>query len=196
MGTLIDSSELVVNSQTVERQNITIADPSSASGLVNVTPKGVQGSFALTTQDFKDSGRKSIIIAYSGTSGITATNTLLTFQYMSGGTVSTSKTEYTVTTGKTFRIQSILVSLRNSTAAAHDTFCNILVDYTGTIITTSSPTALPITVELSASAVSTINIPIPDGLEFPTGSTIGMSAFADTSATIVLTNIILIGYEY
>jgi hypothetical protein len=225
-GKKIDTSELTVGANTVERQRVVIADSTTATSLatvkaastaavatdpalvVAVSPnntvgvtqatltKGTQGATGVSTQDLKDAGRTSVVL--NAASIVSATPVaLVTMQKYVAGTVTAGVTEYVVTTGKTLRVQSILITPRITTASTTVTFVTNVISLrrnTTTLATGSSLVA-------SVSALCAANVPtppiqmvIPDGLEFPAGDHIGFTQLA--SAATMTFDIVLVGFEY
>jgi hypothetical protein len=188
-GLNVDFSELANGGNVVERQNLCISDSASAANIVSVVPKGTQSLYALTTQHLKDSGRTSICLSF--TTGAVSSEALMSFYIAKAGLAQTSgNSSYTVTTGKTFRVQCI-----NAWAysAALSAALNIR----------SGPSAITIAnsfVLLSLPMVPTAGwltvspAIIPDGFEIPSGTTIGLSQASYGSSVHFWGS--LIGYEY
>jgi hypothetical protein len=174
------------------------------SGTVTVTPptltKGTQGSTGFSTQDLKDAGRSRVLFN-SDAVAVATTEGLVTFTKNVAGTATATQTTYTVTAGKTFRVQAIIVSLTDTSTTVARTRIRLRENIGGTCIA-SSPLAvttdfgpLPGTQAAGMALQGPFVIPLPDGLEFPAGDSICMSEVATTNTTAVL-SVSLIGYEY
>jgi hypothetical protein len=113
------------------------------------------------------------------------------------GTVTTGVTEYVVTTGKTFRVQAIVITFRATTPSTTATFVSCtwsLRRGTATLTATSSLVGTATAMVSTANPSVTIEMTIPDGLEFAAADHIGFSqASSATTGTFDLT---LIGFEY
>ena len=91
------------------------ADASSEVALTYVA-KNAQSANPVPVQETKDGGRTYVVLTAQRITGVTAA-TLLTCTQNKGGTTSSAST-YTVTTGKTLRIQSLVGTVRASSTAA------------------------------------------------------------------------------
>lgn len=174
------------------------ADPSL---VVAVSPnslvaKGTQGTNALPTQDLKDSGRTAVVLNASGIATIVS-STLVTIQKYVAGTVTTGVTEYIVTTGKTLRVQKVVITFRPTTPSTTATFVSCtwsLRRNTTTLAAASSLVGTATAMVSTANPSVAVEMTIPDGLEFAAGDHIGFTqASSATTGTFDLT---LVGYEY
>jgi hypothetical protein len=164
------------------------------SGLLGDTQaKGVQGTVALMVQDFKDSGR--VIKVFSASYTGTTTEALLSLTPITDGVVGTPATSFTVTSGKRFRLQSVMVTTKNAGAAGQGTEINLRTTASGAITTTSplvgscaAGTYLAI-----ANVCGTAFMPIPDGLEFSGTMQFGVTQQGTATAG---NTVVLVGYEY
>ena len=163
-------------------------------GTLPAITKGTQGTTGVAVQELKDAGRVYKVFYLDAITGIT-TEALATMNINSGGTVTTG-TSYTVTAGKTLRIQSFAATVKDSTTTA--IYGRIRVRSAATVsatvgivasvdIGTTTGTAL-------AGAGSSERFSIPDGLEIAGGQQIGISHIE--SATTSTVSCCLIGYEY
>jgi hypothetical protein len=166
--------------------------------------KGTQGSTGVTTQDLKDAGR-SAILAYAQAIAGAASETIIStfavskaFGAPSAATV-TSLPNTTVTSGKTFRIQSIIVSFVSTTTTANSTKIGIRVNTGGAGAIGSSlvfvfPRIAWPSATFIANEAQTVVLQIPDGLEIPAGAGIAIThTEAAANGTI---DVSVIGYEY
>lgn len=157
--------------------------------------KGTQGGYALATQDLKDSGRTYLAFTADRVAGVT-TETLVTVTQNKAGTTS-SVSSYTVTSGKTLRLQSFSATILNSSTAA--AYGRVRLRTAASSIATTSP--LLMTIDLGtynstavAGAGQAISVPIPDGLEIASGQQIALSQIVNTTSSTV--SVTLVGYEY
>lgn len=167
-------------------------DDGAGGNPANTVVKGTQAARALGVQDLKDSGRTPVVLYLDSIAGVT-TEALATMNINKGGTVTTG-TSYTVTAGKTLRVQSVYISVRASSAALVSARARLRS--AATVSATS-----PIFATIEASSVSATaqsqqanDQPIPDGLEFAGGQQVGISQIA--SATTADLTVCIIGYEY
>lgn len=154
--------------------------------------KGTQGTVGHTVQDLKDAGRTPIILSAAGVASV-ASETAISLQQLKGTTATAGVGSYTVTTGKTLRIQTIQFGVRFTAMSTTVTFGSVtfrmrLTNITGAIALQDSKAA--------ASNVPTPNsdLTVTDGLEFPAGTVILFSQQA--SATTLSVDVLLVGYEY
>ena len=198
---------LTAGSAIIGKVDIDQTTPGTTNNVTvsSITPptltKGVQGSTGFSTQEPKDAGRVSKVFYASGAAaGSNATETLLTMNSTTGDTVNGTATSFTPTSGKTFRIQSIVVASRgNTTATLQATTFNLRLN-TGGAITTSSGILMPYRVATTASggADQPIAIPIPDGYEISGDGTkqwgiTTNSAYTTNAPTLDVT---VVGFEY
>jgi hypothetical protein len=168
-----------------------------ASQMPAATAKGTQAATFGNVQQPKDTGRTKVILTLTKVASIT-TEALVTLTQKKGDAATTTGTSYTVTSGKTLRIQSILLSatLTAATLTAVAVRLREGAASGGTLALTSD-----IISELEVSAnVATIGasgqqaLVFPDGLELTGGQQIGVSELASsTSAAVTL---VITGYEY
>jgi hypothetical protein len=170
---------------------------------VAVTAKATQGAFGLATQDLKDAGRTSVMVTASVASTATA-ETLITITKSVGLAATSTASSNTITSGKRFRIQSLVASARNSTGTVTSNVTLRLRAAVGGATTTASPLQITSTVNLPASAASTLFPPIliPDGFEIDSngatntwGLTITHPQWV-TGTQVATFDITMIGYEY
>lgn len=156
--------------------------------------KGTQGSTGFSVQNLHDAGRTFITFTVDQAAG-SASKVLATMSINKAGTV-TSSTNYTVTTGKTLRIQNFSLSIKQTNATMNNSLAYLVGTSSGTVATTSG-----VIDSLAASAgVATTNaiglneVAIPDGLEIPAGWNIGIAHIE--IATTASIGISLNAYEY
>lgn len=150
------------------------------------------GTGTQATRDLKDTGRTAVILSATAIPSVTS-EAMFTLNKWVGGTV-TSGTSYTVTAGKTLRVQGIQYGCRFATNSTTVTFANTKINFrSGNLIT--SPLIYGDS-KMAAANMPTPNsdLPVPDGLEFPAGTVLGFSHVG--SATTLLLDVVLVGYEY
>lgn len=164
--------------------------------------KGTQGANGFSTQDLKDAGRNQVnFFMAAGIAGTNAEVMQSLTGYKSGAAVGATVTPAVVTAGKTYRVNSITISFQ-SLAAAGGCLFRLRANTAGVAVVTS-PLVEVYTIG-SAAAVAgittTLNIAIPDGMEFAAGTGIavgmvGLSAVGAAAASGFGT-ILIKGYEY
>lgn len=185
----------VAASQTI---GVTQATPANLQATVtqqSIT-KGTQGTTGVTTQDLKDSGRSRVTFTADRVTPA-ASDTLVTFVKDVAGTSTTAQTTYTVTTGKTFRVQSFAIGAANSTTTALSVRVALRENTGGTCTASSAPVAMLNTATPAAVAAegsSGVAESFPDGLEFPAADSICFSAIGSTSTGTLTATVV--GFEY
>ena len=115
LHTVLDSGTL-----TSITNAVTVAQATPANLQATVTQqtitKGTQGSTGVTTQDLKDAGRTFITFTADAIVGVT-TEALVSFTLNKAGTTTAAQTNYTITSGKTLRIQVFSSSVQSGAAA-------------------------------------------------------------------------------
>ncbi len=169
-------------------QMVGISD--SAGIALNSVVKGAQAANALGTQDLKDSGRTYVTLVLNGVSGVTS-EALATMTINFGG-VTTSNTQYTVSAGKTFRIQSISFEVQATVASAGSVVINLRA---GSTVSTSSGILCHMSAASAAKGASGLaNQSFPDGLEIASGQQVGISQIATVTTTTI--DVTVVGFEY
>lgn len=165
--------------------------------------KATQGTTGVTTQDLKDAGRSARTITLDSFNVAVTAETLMTMSFSSDNGTLTTGTSYTVTTGKRFRLQSIIASTH--TITGNTTLANVIVrvranNVGAALISSPIQFIQPIygTASVNQAAIHSA-IAIPDGWEFIGGAGIGITVacagFVATTAAPKV-NITIIGYEY
>lgn len=167
----------------------------SVSAVQQTLTKGVQGTQGVMTQDLKDSGRT--IYTANGTVTPTAgTEALLSLQaYRAGATSGAATTTgLGVTTGKTLRIQTMSMTVRQAATAAIGGMAVRLRYGTGTL-TVSSPMLATIGANI---ATATANLPASSFIEFPDGIELSGSLVFAVSilGTAHPVDVVVKGFEY
>jgi hypothetical protein len=188
---------LITVGQPFGNSNHMTLDDASSGATANLSVKGTQGTNALTTQDIHDAGRNSLTFYFDQLTGVT-TEALGSMNSTKGFVAQTAGTTYTVTAGKTLRLQSLVITVRDTTTTLSTSRVRVRVNTSGTVVA-SSPIAYAVEVVnlpgTAAAGVGTAEaVDFPDGLEIPGGSQIGMSHIeSSVSCTI---SVCLLGYEY
>lgn len=173
-------------------------DPTGTTSQPTTAPtltKSTQGANGWSVQDLKDAGR--VIKTYVGTTVTGATSeTLVTLtpyaDLVAGGTATT----FAVTSGKRLRLQSMVCTWRNGTAAAGGVQVRLRTNNSGAAIV-SSPVQLALIASTTATTAgqgSTSSVNFPDGFELS-----GTMQFAVTQIAVGAVagfDVSVIGYEY
>lgn len=158
------------------------------------TQKGTQAQTFIPVQEPKDTGRVVKIYEATATAS-TTTDTMATLTPLSAFTAGTTGTSFTVTAGKTFRIQTFSCTVRATAATAISGInFRLRISASGAVTTATAASftiALP-TTAATANTGSSGQITFPDGLELSGTQQFGVSMQA-TAGTF---DIQIIGYEY
>jgi hypothetical protein len=170
------------------------------------TAKGTQASLATPVQDIKDTGRTYITYyAVAASASATTVEAMISLtrsvNTVGSGPTSTSGSSFTITAGKTFRIQNITIATRGHATATAQATTFTLRSQEGTVTTgsnrvLSSRCATPAT----ALAWDRAMFIIPDGFEIA-GSLGGTTQIGISANSVYVTNsptwdVTIIGYEY
>lgn len=162
-----------------------------------LTPKGTQPPFAYGVQNLKDSGRTRIAITADAVTPA-ASETAITFVKDVAGTSTTGQTVYTVTTGKTLRLQLFYASLKQSSTTVVAARVRLREASSG--CTTTSPIiatcdlATPATTAVANTGGASCSISVSDGYELPSTFTMCLTGVATSAAGTV--SVTLLGFEY
>ena len=166
--------------------------------------KGAQGATGVSTQDLKDSGRNQTNYFTATLVALTAAEALLSLTgYKSGAAVAATTTPAVVTTGKTYRVQSITITYAATTTTEGSVQVNLRANSTGVGAVTSAlvcswNVGLLGGAEIVGS-LNTVSIPIPDGMEFPAGTGLvltGLGLIGLTATAVGDVKVSMTGYEY
>lgn len=167
-----------------------IATGSATLGsVVNVTSTATIGYVVPVTP-----ARTNVLLSWASVTGVT-TEALGTLQIVKGGAAVTAATVYSVTTGKTFRVQAIQGSVVGTGASGNS--ARFMVRSAAAVTVASVAIAQLVAHNNAATAAvgGSAELPIVDGIEVGPGPTqIGVSHI--DSGTANTTNFTLIGYEY
>jgi hypothetical protein len=182
----------------VLRQPCIIADPTTQAAMVGVTAKGVQQPYGLQTVEMNNAGRNLMTLVCDAQTIGSTSETLLSF-VQNLGTVATTGNNYTVSTGKTLRIQSVNVMASNTsgtlTPTAVSSSIRMRVNPSGAVTTSSALRASVQTGLISAQSNGNPPFGIAGEMEIPSGWTIGFSR-QDTTASLLIVTVSIIGYEF
>jgi hypothetical protein len=176
----------------------TTLDDAAGGNAVNSVVKGTQAARALGVQNLKDSGRTSVTLSAQGAAGVIA-EAMLSMGQNKGGTVTAGVTSYTITSGKTLRIQNISYSVRSGAAAVPFSRITLRSNTAGATIATS---AILVQLPEVTGPAATIgvggneSVDFPDGLEIAGNGTISIGLSHLDQATTNVINVTLTGYEY
>jgi len=184
------------------QNNAFLSDASFPWQKANVTAKGSQGTNALATQDLKDAGR--VAVCMSGTNlavGATTVEAALTLTKSAGTAANTSAVSFVVTSGKRYRITSIVAAVVGNAVATSDTVVfSLRLNTAGAVTTSSTPIVLAFraATPATAGAQQAVAIEIPEGLEILGDGTlqIGATVNAVYTANAPTVDLAIIGYEY
>lgn len=205
LHTVVDSGVLTTVSAVTA---ITNALPAGTNkiGTVDIATapavaKGTQGANGLPTQDLKDSGRVNVAITCYQAAGIITTEALFaaaTFSSSRDGATATTGQQFTVTTGKRFVVQSIVVGVKNTAAAAGTSKLVLRYSGVGGTITNTSPILAILDLgsnnATAGNYIGPTEMALPDGVELISASTFGFTNLS--SATTMLHTITINGFEY
>ena len=158
------------------------------------TQKGIQANTYLPVQEPKDTGRTVRTFVATNTAGI-ATEAMVTLTPYTGFTAGSTGTSFTVTAGKTLRLQTLTVSVRTATTTGLGAIIRLRISSSGAA--TTSTGAMVIAGAFSGAAtggVGTATVNFPDGLELSGTQQFGISELASSTSAFV--DISLVGYEY
>lgn len=182
----------------------------TVQGITNGTPqnvmqaaivKGTQGANGVTTQDLKDAGRsaKTMLAAFVSTA---LAETAINFQVSTaGGVPAAAAASYTVTAGKTLRIQTIVAQIRAGGTTPAASLATFKIKVGGNQQGQAFMVAAPTTVAAGPSAfvgmLSGLNF--PDGWELAAGAVLSFTLTLSAWTTAVNTptvDLTVVGYEY
>jgi hypothetical protein len=195
---------------TIATDDLTTLNGGAVSGVKAQRVKvgyGADASFRDVEQTFplpvffSGATRNTVAITCYQAAGIITTEALFaanTFSRSADGATATTGVQFTVTSGKRFRIQSINVSIKNTAAAAGTSKLVLRYAAAGGTIANTSPIAalwdLGSNNAVAANYIGPYNLPFPEGMEFISLSTFGFTNLS--SAATMLHTITLVGYEY
>lgn len=179
------------------------AETTKVIGTVNQAgiTKGTQGVTGVTTQDLKDAGRVNIAMSCYQAVGIITTEALFAaaaFSISRDGAAATTGQQLAVTAGKRFRLQSIVIGIKNVAAAAGSSKLVLRYAAAGGTITNTSPILAILDMgsnsTTAAAYIGPTEMALPDGIELLGGSTFGFTNLC--SAASMVHTISLNGFEY
>jgi hypothetical protein len=184
--------------------------PALAAGSANIgdvdvlsLPALPAGTNAIGTVDLKANvGRTAInLYATNAAAGATTVETAITLTKSAGTGATSTGTSFVVTSGKKFRIQSIVFAARgHATATIQATTFSLRMNTGGAVTTTSTPVLVQarVATPATASAWDRLSVQIPDGLEITGDGTlqIGVTAVAVFTTNAPTWDVWIVGYEY
>jgi hypothetical protein len=197
----VDTGQLFVGfsggNLQVSQMAIQIQDPTTGTQVAAVQPKGTQGTYLLCVQDAKDSGRSKVILTLTKAAAITS-EALVTMTIKKGDAAPTTGTSYTVTSGKTFRIQSVFLGVTSNSAALVNAAIRVREGAaSGGAVAVGSDIIAELEAATSAATSglgAQASVDFPDGMEITGGQQIGISELA--SATTAVVTVVIVGFEY
>lgn len=162
--------------------------------------KGTQGTAGLPVQNLKDAGRSQVMLAWeemAGTAAVESTLTNFTLGSKAAGALGAA-TSYTVTTGKTLRIQEVTVYVKATSTV--NNLARFRIRQAASAIANTSPVifdkvlALGVPGTIASGLLVAMDIPIPDGLEVASTQQITFTWL--TAANTCTVGLSLTGYEY
>lgn len=196
VGKMIDTGQLTVSANTVQRQRMVIASDTSATGLAGVTARGTQGGAALAVQNLRDAGRTMYAASSAAATAGVVAEALMTLTPVRDGVAGAGVTTLPVTSGKALRLSALVVTVRASAAVASWARFSLRMNPSGAV-TATSPIIAQVEVGTPAQvigATQTVPWDVPDGIEFTGAMQFGISHIA--AATTVLETVSLVGFEY
>jgi hypothetical protein len=192
----VDLSATTANATAVKTDGSAVTQPISAPALT----KGTQAANGFSVQDLKDAGRTLVTFFVDAAAFVTTEALTAAIAVNKGGTVTSAQTTYTVTSGKTLRIQSILITyVVGGTTIANLAKIRLRAVTSGTALVSSGivwGAALPCPTGTGANGEGVcLSANFPDGLELPSGWNFGISHVMPTAASGSWTMSIT-GYEY
>ena len=189
-----------VAAQTTDASLVVALSPNSPLPLAVLT-KSTQGATGVSMQALKDAGRVNIAMTCYQAAGIITTEALFaaaTFSISRDGAAATTGQQLAVTAGKVLNLQSIVVSVKNTAAAAGTSKVALRYAAAGGTITTSSPILAVLDLGSNATVagayIGPTEIALPDGMGLLANSAFGFTNLS--SAATMLHTITVNGYEY
>jgi len=175
--------------------SVTINFAAAFNGVVQVVlALSNSKSAASSVQNLKDSGRTQVTLFADNITGVT-TEALATMSITKGVVAQTAATSYTVTSGKTFRVQAIFVEAHATSTTATQSRVR-LRSAASSLLATSPILALVSVTSRTAVADSgqAEQFNFPDGLEIAGGTVVGFSHIESTTSSAV--SVCIVGFEY
>src|SRR5271154_1434013 len=204
-GTFFQATQHVSGTVAVSAVSgsVTVAQATAANLNATVVggtlTKGTQGATGFSVQDLKDSGRTYLTLTATAAAGVITTEAMLSMSQNKGGTVTAAQTSYTITSGKTLRIQNISISVRAAAAAVPFSRVALRSNTAGATVAGSALVVqLPEVFGISATSGvgGQMSMDFPDGLEIAGNGTVSIGLSHLDQATTNIINITLTGYEY
>jgi hypothetical protein len=164
--------------------------------------KGTQGATGVSTQDLKDAGRNGTHYHMTIPVVTTSSDALVSLTgYKGGAAVAATTTPAVVTAAKTYRITAVTITYVAIATAGSVKFT--LRANTGGVVALGSPAVCAWVVggpSATAGVAQTVDIAIPDGMEFAAGTGVGVSMIGlsatQVAAAVGYGQIVINGFEY
>lgn len=196
-GKKVRTQSRTVGADTVHEQYSILCDETSgnAAKVQNAVP--ASSDYGLTVRRVDPARTQRTLYVQAAAANAVTTEALITTSNVLGFATATTGTTFTVTSGKTFHIQSILLAVALTSTVATWGRINLRVN-TGGTATATSPIAASVTVPTQSTAVAGGGgygvATYADGLWLPAGASFGVSHVA--SATTAILNFAIVGYEF
>jgi hypothetical protein len=183
------------NAVSVDSNALRVSLYDSGGTAFDVTAKGTQAANALGVQKLSDAGRV-IQVWYAVNFTPTTSEALVTLTPATDGTVGSTGTSFTVTSGKKLRLVSLMMSLNCASTTAVGGTCWLVVSASGAVTTSSSHCA---TVGCGLVGTQTAQngagqcVSLGEGLELSGSMQLGITAKGINAAGF---NVAVLGYEY
>ena len=175
----------------VQRQAVMVGDPNTISSLNGVTSKGLQAVTALESTDLSSCGRLLLTLVFDPAAYGSTSETAISFTQNLNYVQSTGVTSFTVPTGKTLRLQQIVIGAYSS-GMVSTVQIRLRVNTSGSA-TTSSPLLLS---ERLAINTGSTNVSLLRGeMDFPAGASL-LFTRVDSASNTINSAITVYGYLY
>lgn len=176
-------------------QTMALADPLTYANLMAITAKTIQGAFGACVQQMRDSGR--VLRTLRAVNFTTATTeALITLTPNLGGTDSGTGTSFTATSGKVWRLLTLVVTTRNAGAAIQGPIIKARMVPSGSVAA-SSPVIGEAACQTGAATAAHVAMGwmnFPEGTEISGTQGIGISQLG--IGAVAGNDALLIGYEF
>lgn len=169
-------------------QTVNVTSTATIGLVVNVTSTATIGYVVQAGP-----ARTNVLLTFSSVTGVT-TEALANMKIFKGGAEQASGSTYTVTTGKTFRIQSYHGSVIGSGASGNSSKMSIRSAATVTVASAIAGVLFVHNQAATANVGGSDAVSIPDGTEIASAQQVGVSHLESGTANTV--NFVISGYEY
>lgn len=183
------------------RCRVTVGPPTNGFTVV-IDPGGMPFSPVVTAILNRDTNRNRVSYGTAsagvtaGTSGTDAMQ-VLAQQFKGGTSQGTTGTSFAVTTGKTFRVQSLSVAMKVNAATVGVGVFTLRYNPSGAAVATSEPVAeLTCAVGAVSGSADKASAQFGDGLDLPSGGQFGVSCLPTWTTTAATLYAFITGYEF